>query len=402
MKYLWIGVCISDAQRKFILDGGGKILSANISQDAILSGLEQNGLCFDSINAQRLPYYPSFPHKIIPEFRWSRNGESFDISVGYKNVKYLAHLYKTKALIAAARDWAKSDKNDDVTVLIYSMHSPFMACAREIKKIIPDAKINLIVPDLPQFMDLHMSSVKKMLKSLDWLKIKRYMKSVDKYILYSRHMADFLKLRDGTWTVMEGSFDSSLVVEDVIDKPNGKLPIMYSGVLDTRYGIPELLEAFSALDDRFELWFTGTGNAVGLINKHAQNDSRIHNFGFLPSRRDLLLKQKQAAMLISTRRPDEQASGYCFPSKLFEYMISGNPVLSCRIGGIPDEYFNYLVEMKSTSPEDIKKAILSVAEMTEEERHKLGNSARKFILEEKNNVAQARKILNFVKSINRG
>ncbi len=397
MKCLWIGVCLSDAQREFIINGGGKILSANVSQDALLAGLEQNGLCFDSINAQRLPYYPVFPHKNIPEFRWSRNGTSSDVSVGYKNVKYLAHTYKTKSLLRAARAWAKSNKDEDVTVLVYSMHSPFMACAKEIKKHIPNAKINLIVPDLPQFMDLHMSRLKKMLKALDWRKIRRHMKSVDKYILYSKHMAEFLKLRDGTWTVMEGSFDSSLIVEEVPDKPKDKLPIMYSGVLDTRYGIPELLEAFSMLDDRFELWFTGTGNAVNLINQCAQKDARIHNLGFLPSRRDLLLKQKEAAMLISTRRPDEKASDYCFPSKLFEYMISGNPVISCRIGGIPDEYFNYLVEMKSTSPNDIKQAILSVSEMTEEERASLGNGARDFVLNEKSNVAQARRMLEFVK-----
>ena len=396
MKYLWIGVCLSDEQREFIINGGGKILSANVSQDALLAGLEQNGHCFDSINAQRLPYYPAFPHKNIPEFRWSRNGISSDVSVGYKNVKYLAHMYKTKSLRHAAKAWAKENKGDDVTVLVYSMHSPFMACAAEIKKIIPNAKINLIVPDLPQFMDLHMSKVKKLLKAFDWRKIRKYMKSVDKYILYSKHMAEFLHLKNGSWMVMEGSFDPSLIVDETPEKQKNKLPIMYSGVLDTRYGIPELLDAFSMLDDRFELWFTGTGNAVNLINQCAEKDARIHNFGFLPSRRDLLLKQKEAAMLISTRRPDEKASDYCFPSKLFEYMISGNPVLSCRIGGIPDEYFDHLIEMKSTHPLDIKEAILAVAEMTEKERALLGNGAREFILNEKSNIAQAKKIIEFV------
>ena len=395
MKYLWIGVCLSDEQREFIIKGGGKILSANVSQSALLSGLELNGPCFDSINGYRLSHYPAFPHKVIPEFKWSRNGESTDISVGYKNKKYLSHIYKTKALKRAARMWAKKNKGEDVTVFVYSMHSPFMACAKEVKKIIPTAKINLIIPDLPQFMDLHMSKVKKILKALDWRKIKKYMKSVDKYILYSKHMAEFLALHDGTWTVMEGSFDSSLVVEEIPEKSEDKLPIMYSGVLDTRYGIPELLEAFSSLDDRFELWFTGTGNAVSLINEYAQKDARIHNFGLLPSRRDLLLKQKEAAMLISTRRPDEKASDYCFPSKLFEYMISGNPVLSCRIGGIPDEYFDYLVEMKSTSPEDIKQAILKVADMSQDERKMLGEKSREFILAEKSNTSQAKKMLDF-------
>jgi len=396
MKYLWIGVCLSEAQKKFIIDGGGKIMSANVSQDAILSGAEQTGVCFDSINSQKLPAYPRFKHKIIPEERWSRNGVSSDASVGYKNIKYLSHLYRTRALCREARKWAHAHKDDDVTILVYSMHSPFMAAADEVKKIIPNAKVNLIVPDLPQFMDLHMSKVKKLLKAVDWNKITRLMKSVDKYILYSKHMASFLGLRDGTWTVMEGSFDSTSIVDEEPQKNPDKLPIMYSGVLDLRYGIPELLEAFESLDDRFELWFTGSGNAVPLINEKAANNPRIKNFGFLPSRRDLLLKQKEAAMLISTRRSDEPASAYCFPSKLFEYMVSGNPVLSCRIGGIPDEYFDYLVEMKSTSPEDIRDAILEVANMSEQERNARGESSRRFVLEEKNNQKQAQLILKFI------
>jgi len=71
-------------------------------------------------------------------------------------------------------------------------------------------------------------------------------------------------------------------------------------------------------------------------------------------------------------------------------------VLSCRIGGIPDEYFDYLVEMKSTSPEDIRDAILEVANMSEQERNARGESSRRFVLEEKNNQKQAQLILKFI------
>ena len=396
MKYLWIGVCLSDAQKKFLIDGGGRIFSGKVSQDALISGFEKNEIILDTLNGYKFPSYPKFPHKVIPEERWSRNGLSKDVGVGYKNTKYFSHIYKTKALCSEARKWAEANKNKEVTVFVYSMHSPFMACANTVKKIIPNAKIVLIVPDLPQFMDLHMSKIKKLLKALDWRKIRKYMKFVDKYILYSRHMADFLELKEGAWTVMEGSFDASLVVEETPDKPKEKLPIMYSGVLDTRYGIPELLEAFSMLDDRFELWLAGSGNAVPFVEDAARQDSRIHYLGYFSSRKELMLKQKEASMLISVQDSNREERKYCFPSKIFEYMVSGNPVLSCRIGGIPDEYFNYLVEMKSTTPCDIKEAILSAAEMTEEERTTLGKSAREFILNEKNNVAQSKKILEFI------
>ena len=76
-------------------------------------------------------------------------------------------------------------------------------------------------------------------------------------------MAEFLGLKDGTWTVMEGSYDASLLVEDKdVEKDQSKISVMYSGVLDLRYGIRELLDAFDKLDDGYELWLTGNGNAV--------------------------------------------------------------------------------------------------------------------------------------------
>ena len=397
MKYLWIGVCLSDAQKKFLIDGGGKIFSGNISQDALISGLEKNGLALDTINGYKFPTYPKFRHKLIPEERWSRNGESKDVSVGYKNRKYFSHIYRTKALCREARKWAECNKDEEVTIFVYSMHSPFMSCAATVKEIIPGAKIVLIVPDLPQFMDSNMTSLKRVLKALDWHRIKKLMNSVDKYILYSKHMADFLGLKDGMWTVMEGTIDVSQLADEIPKKDNSKTTIFYSGVLDNQYGLPNLLSAFSLIKGNFELWLAGSGNAVPLIEDAARKDSRIRYLGYFSSRKDLMLKQKEASMLISVQDPNKVERKYCFPSKIFEYMISGNPVLSCRIGGIPDEYFNYLVEMKSTHPNDIKEAILAVAEMSEEERTTLGKGAREFVLNEKNNVAQAKKILEFIR-----
>ncbi len=397
MKYLWIGVGNSEEGREHILKNGGKILSAGTSNDALIAGLVKNGVYCDSINSCSLPCYPNYPEKRVKPYKWTTENGAEGQSVSFLNLKYINLISKKNALVKAAREWARKHKNEDVTVFVYQMHTPFMAAASAVKKLIPKAKFVLIVPDLPQFMDMNMSRVKKILKAMDWKKIQKYMRSVDKYILYSKHMAEFLGLKDGIWTVMEGSYDASLLVEDKdVQKDESKISVMYSGVLDLRYGIRELLDAFELLDENYELWLTGNGNAVPLIKERAEKDSRIKFYGYLPSRYDLLKKQREATMLISTRDPSEPASAYCFPSKIFEYMVSGNPVISTKIKGIPDEYFDYLVSLDSITPAEIAEAIKKIADMDAAERKALGESGRRFVLDEKNNVAQAKKMIEFV------
>ena len=95
-----------------------------------------------------------------------------------------------------------------------------------------------------------------------------------------------------------------------------------------------------------ELWITGGGNTEGYIKACAKKDNRIKFYGFLPSRQDVLQKQAEASLLVNMRLPSEPASGYCFPSKLFEYMATGTPVLSFDIAGIPREYLQHLYVVK--------------------------------------------------------
>lgn len=398
MKLLWIGVNFNEKIKKEILSCGGKILSGSVSEKNLISGVESCGYeSMDTINSYQYPCYPQGP-RFVERVEWSRNDKAKDISIGYSNIKYFNHVSRKKALKKEVRKWAKSiPEDEEVTVFVYSMHSPFLAAAKEAKKVHKNTKIAMLVLDLPQFMDMNMSTLKKILKKIDWLSIKRYMKKVDKYILYSKHMADFLKLKAGTFTVMEGSYDASLMADEGIKPSDDKISVMYSGVLDLRYGIKELLDAFKELPENYELWLTGNGNAVELINERAKCDSRIKYMGYLPTRKDLLNKQREATMLISTRDPSEPASTYCFPSKIFEYMVSGNPVLSTRINGIPDEYFDYIIPLDSLDSDYLKREIEKIANMSNDERQAAGEKAKSFVLNEKNCNIQMQKVIKFIK-----
>lgn len=393
MRHLWIGLCLNDRLEQEILDHGGKLMSSKVSQDNLVAGLDALGIEMDSLNAYPFP----LTAKKVPRESWSRTGRSTDVHAGYRNRKYINRLARRRALVREAHRWALAHRGEDVTVWVFAMHSPFLAAALEVKKQIPTARICLIVPDLPQYMDLGMNRIKKVLKAIDWRYIRRTLPHIDRYILYSRHMAEFLHLKDGTWCVMEGSINERDVLEEPVPHPADITAVMYSGVTDLRYGLPELLDAFALLDDpHYELWITGGGNAVPLIEERAAADPRIRYFGFLPSREELLRKQKSATMLINVRKPDEPASAYCFPSKLFEYMISGNPVLSFRIPGIPEEYFDYLIAMEDSTPATVAAAIKRVAAMSPEEREQYGERSKQFVLSQKNETRQAERMFRFV------
>ena len=394
MKLLWIGLSLSDEEKTAILSSGGKILSGFVSQTNLTDGIDAHGADMDSINSyQRSAALGA----VIPRSCWSRTGSSRDVTVSYRNIPYYSILSRTRALKKEARAWAMVHREEEVRVLVYSMHSPFMSAALEVKKVIPQAKVYVIVPDLPQYMDMQMSKLKAFLKKINWQQIKALLPRIDGFILYSRHMADFLGLKAGDWMVMEGSFDPTVLTEQGEKARKDTFALMYSGALEHRYGVGALLEAMKLLPENIELWLTGGGNAVPDIEEAARKDSRIKLYGFLPSRKDLLRKQFEADCLISTRSPQEAGSTYCFPSKLFEYMISGKPVISTVIPGIPEEYFRYLLPLESISPDQIARRVLDVARMEPSAREALGREGRDFVLREKSNTFQCARILDFIK-----
>lgn len=395
-QILWIGCLESDEEFTIKAKKGYDLASAQVSQKNLLYGIEEvSGIVCDSINGSVLPPYPVYQDRIIESVTWEHNPGAMDISVGYKNDKYINRVNCKKAMLKAADEWCKTRyKGSAITVFVYSMRSAPMATACRIKEKIPQAKIYLIITDLPQFMDLGQSRVKAALKKFDWQSIKKMQKKFDGFILYAEKMAEYLEIPSNKWILMEGSYDTAEQIAAVKKK---KKAVMYSGKLDEQYGIKMLVDAFMSIQDsNIELWITGGGNTEGYIKACAKKDNRIKFYGFLPSRRDVLQKQAEASLLVNMRLPSELASGYCFPSKLFEYMATGTPVLSFDIAGIPREYLQYLYVVKQETVDALAKAIEETLSLDEASLQEQGNGAREFVINEKNTKTQCSKMWKFV------
>lgn len=399
-KLLWIGSYMNDEMAAKIQGLGYGNLAAFLSQKRILEGLEKVlGKTFDTIGVLSAEGYPKGKELYCRKRTFSHADGASDTLAGFLNIKYLNKVFMGTSLAKEVRRQLKSKQTETFDVFIYEMRSACLKAAKAVKEMYPSARIHLIVPDLPQYMDLNANRLKRALKALDWKSIRRNMQYVDDYILYAAPMAEYLGLKDGSWMVMEGSISQDIADRECPypeSRQDDRHIVMYSGSIKRGFGIQHLLDAMRLLDDSYELWFTGGGDYADVVKSYAEHDGRIKYYGILPTTKDLIKLQMQADMLVNMRNPDEPASRYCFPSKLFEYMVSGNPVISCSLGGIPDEYFNYLFEIPEMTAISIAQTIRKVAGMPVSERRKTGEESKNFILTRKNKNVQAQRIIDFV------
>ena len=107
-------------------------------------------------------------------------------------------------------------------------------------------------------------------------------------------------------------------------------------------------------------------------------------------------KQREAWLLINPRKTDDLIAKVTFPSKTFEYMLSGTPVLTTRLNGYSDEYMDKLFFMETDSAEDIAKSIILIAQKEEYELREITKRAHTFICETRVWKTQAKKIVNFI------
>lgn len=398
IQFLWIGSYDSDEEFVAKSHKGMKTASAQISQKNLVNGIESiTQLPMDSINGSIVPHFPVYKDGIVSKTCWSRESGSQNVSVPYLNLKYLNRLTCRISMEKEADNWVKTRyQGGELIIFAYGLRSAPMATALRIQRKIPDARIFNIVTDLPEFMDLGESAVKKMLKKIDKLSIRRFMKKMTGFVLYAPKMAELLSIPAGKWLLMEGSYDVGEMASVEKERGKGTKAIMYSGVLDVQYGMNLLLNSFMQLEQPdLELWLTGGGNAEGYIRECARKDPRIKFFGFLPTRADVLKLQAQASLMVNMRLPSEKASSYCFPSKLFEFLSSGNPVLSYRLEGIPEEYAEHLIFIEDETVEATCEAIIKALGMDEERRCSFGEAAREFVCKRKNNLYQAQRVLDF-------
>lgn len=313
------------------------------------------------------------------------------------NIPILKEFYNFAQGICLTLKWAIRNRNAGKKVIITAFnYTPLSLGILIVAKTFRIKRVNI-------FTDLSADTINnKRQKEMIWIKrvilpcylhiVNFVEKNYDMYILFTKQMNKKVNPYNKPYVVIEGIFNNKLNTSKV----NKNKAIMYAGTLSFEYGIKFFLDAFEQIEnDELQLWIFGDGDMKEYIKKLCIRDNRVKYFGF-KSHEEVFNYEKRATLLINTRNPEDGYTKYSFPSKTFEYMVSGTPFLTTKLAGIPEEYFKYLYTIDNYDIKSLKQKIKEIIAKPQTELDNFGLEARHFILENKNSEVQADKILNMI------
>lgn len=226
------------------------------------------------------------------------------------------------------------------------------------------------------------------------------MKRMDGYVFLTRWMDDIVNVNHKPYVVIEGQVDSRMrqSLNRLEDKSNPRV-LLYAGSIKKIYGIKKLTEAFLTADcPGWELQVYGDGDFKEELIEICRTHPNIKYIGIKPN--DVIVEAELRAYLLVNPRPtDEEYVKYSFPSKNMEYMVSGTPVITTHLPGMPDDYIEHVYLFDDESAEGMAKVLREVLSQSDETLHQKGEQAKAFVLRNKNQECQAAKVLELIKSI---
>ena len=222
------------------------------------------------------------------------------------------------------------------------------------------------------------------------------------YVLLTEAMNDYLNKKGKPYVILEGHADITMAERiPSLEKKTAPRICFYAGGVSKQYGLSNLVEGFRKAElPNAQLHIYGPGDYVKELQQIAAEDPRVFYGGMLLNR-EIVEKEQEATLLVNPRPTNEAYVKYSFPSKTMEYMASGTPVLTTVLPGMPKEYYPYLFLLEDETAEGIAQALTELLTKSEEELFEKGRQARAFVLDQRNNLVQAQKIIQMLSQCER-
>ena len=236
---------------------------------------------------------------------------------------------------------------DNHPVIVYSFYLPIVFAAVLAKVcFLRKFTINLIIPDLPIYQSSKTLRLYRFFKTFENYILNKLVVFVDNFALITNNLKCVIPgIQKNNSVVIEGILDPS-ILEFSLPKLFNKITFLYSGALDPRYGVLDLLNAFMRIrNENIRLVVLGEGPCKSEFISASRADHRIYYFGSVSYQRALWF-QRRSTYLVNPRSDSLEYTKYSFPSKTLDYLGCLRPILGFRLSGIPKEYFPYIFSIE--------------------------------------------------------
>ena len=342
-RVLFLGFLIRDEDAGSIFENESHPqYSALRFQRDLLRALEAAGLSLDAVTTPPIAAFPRNRHWWVPGGDYQLAGlRARGRQMSGPNLPGLRPFVR---LVQWFRHGLAAPAESRDAILVYSVHTPAVAAALLLKWR-RGWPVFVFIPDLPAFMGGPSHFVKRLLKRIDAAIVRRLLAYADGAFPITEHIGrDWLVGGPEYWT-MEGVSDAAAAAlssaranRSYVSRGTHRPILLYTGRLEQTV---TFIRAFHRSLIEATLVLTGGGVDAAELQSLAAADERIKLKGFMPD--DAFAQEvDRADFLLNLRDPAWPGAPYSFPSKLFEYLISGKPVISTRMAGIPAEYFGVL------------------------------------------------------------
>lgn len=378
MAIMYISSAFSNKDVDEIFNDKGLVpYAANKYNKLLCEGIAKNGIEVYSISL--LPITRSNCNKLFVKGKRLEEGTLKRCYLSVVNIPVIKHLFRAVSVFFKVLFAPKN------TSIIFDVFAISANVAMTVAAKIRGFQRICIVTDLPEILITRKLS----------LNLHNFvMKKATGYVLLTKQMSDKVNPFCKKEVIVEGVADSELTQKESHVEKGGARKIMYAGSLQKMYGVDKLLDAFLEIcKENEEIHIFGSGDYADEISVTAKKNKNVVYHGSC-SNEKVLIAEQEATLLVNPRSGEGEYTKYSFPSKVMEYMSSGTPVLMAKLPGIPDDYYNYCYTFDDKNPESLKQAIRMALDKEDKELSDLGDKAKSFVLKEKNNVMQAKKIVD--------
>lgn len=368
----------------------------------IIKGIEANiNSSITIYNLMPVYSYPKYyDDSFIKTSEFHHNNGSNDLNLGFFNMKYIKHMFLDISIRKHILKWAGNDSGRKKILISYTINKTFMKAIKLAKTKNESIISTAIIADLPEYSNLSEKQGLARRTYINWEAnyVRKLMQFIDSYVLLTKQMVEKLGINK-PYVIVEGISTDIFPVNNFEPDPNLKY-ILYAGTLHEKFGILKLLEAFRLIaDSKYRLIICGIGDSEEKVVDNAKQDGRILFMGQLPRDKVLDIIAK-TTVIVNPRENNEEFTKYSFPSKNLEALSSGVPLVAYKLSGIPDEYDQFINYVEGNTAQDLANKLVEICEKSTDELRDMGNKARLFVMEYKNNIVQTKKILDMIDKIN--